>query len=161
MDLKTQVQALEAMANNLTRATSVREKVRLADRIFEALGECEQLVENFIVTGLAGTNGSKKSNQSEEPKTGMASDTRTATGTTSKQFKNMTLADVGRDLLKERGVLHGKEIETLAKSGGFKSNASNFQSYLAVAFKRDGGIVNIGKNRWKLKEAAIQTNQAA
>lgn len=71
-----------------------------------------------------------------------------------RRFKDMKLAEVGRLLIMERGSLHGKEIERLAKAGGFKGGTNNFQNYLPVAFKRDGGFENIGGNTWKLKESA-------
>jgi hypothetical protein len=70
----------------------------------------------------------------------------------SSQFKKLTLAQIGRLLLKEHGRLHGKEIERLARAGGFKSGTKNFQNYMPVAFKRDGGFENIGGNTWRLKE---------
>jgi hypothetical protein len=71
-----------------------------------------------------------------------------------KRFRSLTLAEVGKILLAENGSLHGKKIEELAKAGGFKGGAKNFQNYMPVAFKRDGGFVNIGGNTWKLKEDA-------
>src|ERR1039457_2201499 len=119
MDLTTQIQALQAMACNLGSATSVREKVKLADHIFEVLSECEKLVEGFIVTELSTTNGSNRNHQVEKS-SAQQTEKPTAPIVTSKRFKGMTLADVGRILLKESAVLHGKEIETLAKGGGFK-----------------------------------------
>lgn len=70
-----------------------------------------------------------------------------------KPFKDLTLARVGRILLSEHGTMHGSEIERLAKQGGFKSKADRFQSYLAVAFKRDGGFENTGGNNWILNDA--------
>lgn len=72
------------------------------------------------------------------------------------QFRNLTLAEVARILLKENGTLHGKEIERLAKAGGFKKGTNNFQNYMPVAFKRDGGFENVGGNTWRLKETAEQ-----
>ena len=71
---------------------------------------------------------------------------------TEKRFRGLTLAQVGKILLSEHEKLHGREIELLAKAGGFKGAANHFQVYLPVAFKRDGGLENIGGNTWKLKE---------
>jgi hypothetical protein len=68
-----------------------------------------------------------------------------------KRFRGLTLAQVGRMILKEYPSLHGKKIEELAKAGGFKGGTKNFQNYLPVAFKRDGGFENIGGNTWRLK----------
>jgi hypothetical protein len=67
-----------------------------------------------------------------------------------KPFKELSLANVGKILLRDQGTLHGSDIERLAKDGGFKSESENFQAYLAVAFKRAGGFENIGRNQWKL-----------
>jgi len=147
LNLRDQVQALDVLAANLSKATSVREKVRLADRIFETLGECERLVERFVVSELGGTSGTRSSAQTQ------SSIRTTDEHVQSKRFRDLPLAEVGRVLLKERGLLHGKEIERLAREGGYKSGGEHFQSYLATAFKREGGFENIGKNRWKLKEA--------
>ena len=69
-------------------------------------------------------------------------------------FRKLTLAEVAKVLLKENGKLHGKEIERLAKAGGFKKGTNNFQNYMPVAFKRDGSFENIGGNTWRLKETA-------
>jgi hypothetical protein len=74
----------------------------------------------------------------------------------SAQFRKLTLAEVAKVLLKEYGKLHGKEIERLAKAGGFKGGKENFQNYMPVAFKRDGGFENVGGNTWRLKEPAKQ-----
>jgi hypothetical protein len=72
-----------------------------------------------------------------------------------KRFQGFTLAEVGRMLLEEHGSLHGKKIEEMAKAGGFKGGTKNFQNYLPVAFKRDGGFENIGGNTWKLKDSPV------
>lgn len=158
MNLQGRVQALDALAANLTKATSIRDKVKLADRIFEALGECERLVEQFIVSELGTPNGNgvKRTHQTVKVVEGAAPITFHSIEA-EKPFKKLTLAAIGKILLKERGVMHGAEIEALAKAGGFKGKAVKFQSYLAVAFKRDGGFENLGKNRWKLKDSASET----
>ena len=75
------------------------------------------------------------------------------------RFRNLTLAQIGRRLLEEHGALHGKEIERLAKAGGFKGGTKNFQNYMPVAFKRDGGFENTGGNNWRLKEPAAHGNE--
>lgn len=72
------------------------------------------------------------------------------------QFKNLTLAQIGKLLLTQHGKLHGKEIEKLAKAGGFKGGKDNFQNYMPVAFKRAKIFENIGGNTWRLKETAEQ-----
>jgi len=72
------------------------------------------------------------------------------------KFRSLTLAQIGRLILEEYGSLHGKEIERLAKAGGFKGGTKNFQNYMPVAFKRDGGFENIGGNTWKLKGTVEQ-----
>lgn len=158
MDLQNQVQALEALASNLSKATLIREKVKLADRIFETLSECERLVERFITNELAGTNGNRPLTRAKLIVGPILTDAEA--NVQSKRFRKMTLAEIGRILLKERGVLHGKEIEKLAREGGYKSKGEHFQSYLATAFKREGDFENTGRNRWKLREAPAQTETA-
>jgi len=71
-----------------------------------------------------------------------------------RRFRDEPLADVARILLNEAmgGELHGKEIETLSRAGGFKGGTNNFQNYLPVALKRAGGFENVGGNRWRLNE---------
>jgi hypothetical protein len=66
-------------------------------------------------------------------------------------FRNMTLAQAGKALLREHGQLHGKEIERRVKDGGYKTKARHFQQSLLSAFERDGGFENIGGNIWQLK----------
>jgi hypothetical protein len=158
LNLQNQVQALDALASNLTKATSIRDKVKLADRIFGTLSECESLVERFITTELAGTNGNRSRTQAKSvPQQGSHN---ADACIQTKRFRKMTLGQIGRMLLKERGVLHGKEIERLAKEGGYKSKGKHFQSSLATAFKREGNFENMGRNRWKLKEAPADTQTA-
>ena len=67
-------------------------------------------------------------------------------------FKNMTIADASRVLLKERGVLHGPDIERLPIEGVYPTASKHFQSTMIVAFRRDGGFENVGRNRWRLKQ---------
>ena len=70
-----------------------------------------------------------------------------------RRFKDLALAAIGRTLLGEHGTLHGKDIERLAKAGGFKKGGKHFQNYMPTAFRRDGGFENIGGNTWKLRES--------
>jgi hypothetical protein len=147
MNLKTVVAKLEALSNNLEVAQSVRERVRIADRIYEALNEIEQRVETFVVKEIGQSNGSLNALRATVvPSSGDSTD---AKG----RFSEMSIAGAAKILLKEHGVLHGKEIEKLLRSGGYESNSKKFQTTMVVALSRDGGFVNIGKNRWKLKEA--------
>jgi len=71
-----------------------------------------------------------------------------------KPFRDLDLASVGRIILREHGggPRHGKEIEKLAKAGGYEHGGAHWQGYLAIALKRAGGIENIGLNRWKLND---------
>lgn len=70
-----------------------------------------------------------------------------------RRFRDMTLSQVVKLLLEENEVLHGKQIETLAKTGGFERGTKNFQNYLPVALKRAGGFENVGGNRWRINES--------
>jgi hypothetical protein len=71
-----------------------------------------------------------------------------------KPFREMDLASVARIILQEHGggPMHGKEIEKLAKAGGYDKGGAHWQGYLAIALKRAGGIENIGMNRWRLND---------
>lgn len=71
-----------------------------------------------------------------------------------KPFRNLDLASVGKIILNERGggPLHGKEIERLAKAGGYDLGGKHWQGYLSIALKRAGGVENIGGNNWTLNE---------
>ena len=159
MNIQRQVQSLDTLAAALSRAASIREKVKLANSIFETLGECEKLLEQFIASEVGHPNGNKSNTVDASKNPGDQHDLgittpRSTHSPTAKKFKGMSLAEVGRALLMERGVMHGSEIESIAKAGGFSGKAAKFQSYLAVAFKRDGGFENLGKNNWKLRAAA-------
>ena len=149
MNLKTQIRALEESTNALAKAASVRDKVSLADRIYRILAECETLVERFVVTEI-GSNGNRPGAGEEDSTHSEPGSQNQFKKPTGKEFKDLTLAQIGKKLLEERGMLHGSEIEKRAKAGGFKSDSEHFQSYLAVAFKRAGGVENVGKNRWNL-----------
>jgi hypothetical protein len=77
----------------------------------------------------------------------------------SRRFRGMTLVAVAKILLEENKELHGKKIEEMAKAGGFKANAKNFQGYLPIAFARAGGFENVGKNTWKLNPGVQPVRQ--
>lgn len=71
------------------------------------------------------------------------------------RFKNLSIAEIGKELLRDGSSMHGSRIEAIAKEGGFKSKSEHFQSYLAVAFKRAGGFENLGGNTWKLNDSIL------
>jgi hypothetical protein len=66
-------------------------------------------------------------------------------------FRNLTLVQAVKVLLREQKQLHGKEIERLLREGGYRTKARHFQQGMFSAFERDGGFVNVGGNTWKLK----------
>jgi hypothetical protein len=156
MALDSNIRAIQVLTENLCSAISVKERVRIAGRIFEAIGQFESDVEDFVVTGSDG--GKRSQSVSEAAPSPLPP---SATSVSHRKFSEMKLADIGRVLLTERGVLHGKEIEDLAKAGGFKSESENFQSYLAVAFQREGGFENLGKNRWRLNHTIHPKGRSA
>jgi hypothetical protein len=147
MNLKNLVAKLEALSDNLEFAQSVRERVRIADRIYEALNEIEQRVETFVVKEIGQSNGSINTLKSKVVES--SGETPNKNG----RFADLSIAGAAKILLKEHGVLHGKEIEKLLTTGGYLSNSKKFQTTMVVALRRDAGFVNIGGNRWKLKEA--------
>lgn|ERR1022692_1165505 len=71
-----------------------------------------------------------------------------------KPFRDIDLASVVRIILSEHdgGPMHGKEIETIARAGGYEKGGEHWQGYLSIALKRAGGIENIGLNRWRLND---------
>jgi hypothetical protein len=148
MNLKTLVERLEALSNNLEVAETVRERVRIADRIYEALNEIEQRVETFVVKEIG-----QPSNSTETLKSKAVKPLSEDKAERKDRFKHLTIAEAGMILLRERGVLHGKEIENLLIEGGYKSKSEKFQNTMVVAFRRHGGFENIGGNRWKLRDA--------
>jgi len=140
--------------NVVSEALAMRQKAdELRGAAIKRLLEDRERIEadlkalGYIQAGVNG-NGTKKTTQVQAK-----------TAPDSRRFKGKGLADVGRILLRENGIMHGKEIEAAAKEGGFKSKSNHFQSYLAVAFKRDGGFVNVGGNRWKLEDGITVTVQ--
>jgi len=145
MELKTLVAKLEALSTNLEVAQTVRERVRIADRIYEALSEIEQRVETFVVKEIGQPGGVETVLKAPSIRITPAKG----------RFRESTIAEGGKILLKEHGVLHGKEIERLLKEDGYRSNSDKFQNTMVVAFRRDGGFENIGGNRWKLKDGGL------
>jgi hypothetical protein len=144
MELNPLVQKLGVLSKNLASASSIRERVRISDRIFDVLGEIEAQVERFVVSEL----GQQKKPEARPVSAEVSKD----------RFRGMPIAQAGKILLKEHGQLHGKEIERLLKSGGIQSKAEHFQSTMLVAFGRDGGFKNIGGNTWRLKTMSEPAN---
>src|ERR1022692_3836193 len=111
--------------------------------IKELLAQQEQILRDLKTLGYSeNPRSSPNGTTHRAPQTGERNPT--------KRFKDLTLAEVGRILLEENDVLHGKEIETLAKVGGFLGGTGKFQNYLPVALKRAGGFENIGGNPWRI-----------
>jgi hypothetical protein len=129
--------ATELRGEAIAQLLAQREQI---DRDLKTLGHVESAVKNG--------NSSSPAHPIETTRTGQVTQQARAT-----QFKASTLAQIGKLLLAEHGTLHGKDIEKLAKAGGFKGGTKNFQNYMPVAFKRAGGFENVGGNRWKLNDA--------
>lgn len=146
------VSKLEALSKNLDSAESVRERVRIADRVFETLGLIEQEVERFVVSEIGRSSNGHQPAQAMIPLPSTESE---RGGQVSDRFSGMSLAAAARVLLAEHGALHGKEIERLLKEGGYESASRKFQSTMRVAFDRDGGFENIGGNRWRLRPRGL------
>ena len=127
--------ATELRGAAITQLLAQREQI---NRDLKTLGHIESAIENG--------NGSA-THSPEITRTGQVVQQARAT-----QFKASTLAQIGKLLLAEHGTLHGKDLERLAKAGGFKGGTKNFQNYMPVAFKRAGGFENVGGNRWRLND---------
>ena len=133
-------------AEQMSRASSLRDKIRSADRIYAALAQCEATVEAFVVTQIGGAGAAKSHALPAAPQPKLAFAGEPA------RFADMSLAEIGRTLLADGGTLHGSKIEELAIAGGCKTRSKNFQDMLRVAFRRDGGFENVGRNQWRLKQ---------
>ncbi len=125
MELKSLVAKLEVLSSNLEIAQTVRERVRIADRIYEALSEIEQRVETFVVREIG---------QPSEVGTILKSSPVRTSPPVKGRFRDVTIAGGGKILLKEHGVLHGREIERLLKADGYKSNSDKFQTQWLLRF---------------------------
>ena len=111
------------------------------------LKQQEQVQANLKALGYTSTNGNGTKHVA-----GNAGAERTAANEQSKKrFKDLKLAQIAKILLTEHEALHGTKIEQLAKAGGYTGGTANFQNYLPVALKRDGGFENTGGNTWRLK----------
>ena len=132
------------------RGTAIKQLLEQRERIQEALKTLGYLAPASAISGNGNTHSPNKADAGKNAASPPAEQAHHAR----QRFKDLKLAEVGKILLKENGSLHGKDIEKLAKAGGFKGGVNGFQNYMPVAFKRDGSFVNIGGNTWKLKESA-------
>lgn len=154
MDLEPLVAKLDALAKNLVAAVSVRDRVRISDGIFSTLSEIEQQVERFVIMeiGQAGREGMNPSPIKAQG--GVAA----PSGAKGVRFRNTTFIEASLVLLKEHGILHGKELENLLKANGYRSKAKHFQSIVRTSLSKDERFKAIGGNRWKLKEPGEQAH---
>jgi hypothetical protein len=149
-DIKVLIQKLDALADELLAAPHFRARVHMAEHVYDAIGDIMESLENVVkntkddVTEASGVPEISMDHL-DEPR-----------ATSPLRFRKLTLVRIARILLKEQGQLHGREIERLAKEGGYKSAAEHFQSMLSVALKRDGGFENVGGNQWRLKPASME-----
>jgi hypothetical protein len=114
--------------------------------IQQLLKQQEQVLANLKALGYTPTNGNGTKHAKNTPGTARQPST--------KRFKDMKLAEIAKILLAEHEELHGKKLEDLAKAGGYTGGTANFQNYLPVALKRDGGFENTGGNTWRLKNGS-------
>jgi hypothetical protein len=128
--------AQEAKQEAIRELLARREQI---DRDLQTLG--------YVPPAVPRTNGASRATRDS------ASENTKKPPPASTRFKEMPLASIGRVLLQENQTLHGKQIEEMAKAGGFRGGTRNFQNYLPVAFKRAGGFENIGGNTWRLNDS--------
>ncbi|MGB9382983.1 hypothetical protein [Candidatus Binatus sp.] len=165
--LRNIVEQLGAHVNELAAAPYFPAQVHMADHIYRTIGELYQELEHFLKTAshqppplprrrtikeISSKPAALPNRHSEHEHDDQQPELK------GQPFKKMTIAEAARVLLKERGVLHGREIEQLLKQGGYPTASEHFQSTMNVAFKRDGGIENIGRNRWRLKPSSSNSN---
>ncbi len=132
----------------VAEAIAAKEKAESlrATAIQQLLAQQQQITANLKALGYTPTNGN--GNKSTHMLRDAAERQPRA-----KRFKDLKLAEIAKILLGDYGLLHGAKIEELAKAGGYTGGTANFQNYLPVALKRDGGFENIGGNTWKLKSS--------
>jgi len=151
VDTKALIGKLEAFVDELATAPHFRARIHMAEHAYDILDEICGEIEKMV------TSPSVKDPTEERQMREMPSAHREdARPIKPLRFKKMTLVQTARALLKDHGQLHGKEIERLAKEGGYRSKAEHFQSTLAVAFKRDGGFENLGENTWRVKPPSTE-----
>ena len=133
----------------VAEAIAAKEKAESlrATAIQQLLAQQEQIAANLKALGYTPTNGNGTKSM-HVLRDAAERQQRT------KQFKDLKLAQVAKILLAEHEALHGTKIEQMAKAGGYTGGTANFQNYLPVALKRDGGFENIGGNTWKLKNGS-------
>jgi hypothetical protein len=162
--LKDLVEKLGEYCTQMTGAPYFRAQVHMAEHVFDTLGDINLEVEHFLKSANHPAAGSKAGRPSRVPP-------RPATTQIvhpehdephlklkGQPFRKMTLAQAARELLAEHAVLHGKDIERLALEGGYRTASKNFQSTMVIAFQRDGGFENVGRNRWRLKQPSLNLN---
>jgi hypothetical protein len=152
MDLKALAQKLEAFADGFMTAPYFRARVHFAEHIYDTLDEINDEVQRVLVGNKPGAEGAEV--KPHPDRNGLPQNHRDEAKVIGPlRFRKKTLAEATRELLRDSGQLHGKEIEKLIKEGGYRSTAEHFQSSLAVALKRDGGFENVGENVWRVKVA--------
>jgi hypothetical protein len=157
--LRNLVEQLGAYCNGLIAAPHFFATVHAADHIFRTLYEISGEVERCVKTAKEAKPPHPRSDKGRRRKSlhmfPVAQSELQQEGQLpsleGQPFKNMTIADATRVLLEERGVLHGLEIERLLIQGGYPTTSKHFQSTMVVAFQRDGGFENLGRNRWRLQ----------
>jgi hypothetical protein len=143
MELTPLTDKLHELAKGLSQAQTSRERVRIANVIYETVHGIEEWMDWFVAANFAKGNrkalviGDQSSRADSTPPEA--------------RFKNMSIAAASKLLLTEHGMLHGSEIERMLRAGGYETKARRFQNVMRIALEKDGGFVNIGGNLWKLK----------
>lgn len=146
-DSKEVARSSSAVPDVVAEALSYTKKAEtLRDEAIKRLLEQRAEIENHLkaLGYVAPVNGNGSNGRHDKPEQSVHA--------SNKRFKDLKLADVGKMLLKEHQRLHGAEIEKLARDGGFRGSENNFQTYLRIAFSREGGFKKVGRNVWALKE---------
>jgi hypothetical protein len=151
MELAPLTDKLHELTRNLSRAQTSRERVAIANGIYETIHGIAEWTDWFVGTNF--TKGNRKS---------LIIDDQSSQGNSTPpeaRFRDMSIAAASKLLLTERGMLHGSEIERMLRAGGYETKARRFQNVMRIAFEKDGGFVNIGGNLWKLKSQDVTTDQ--
>jgi hypothetical protein len=161
--LKDLVEKLGEYCTQMTGAPYFRAQVHMAEHVFDTLSEINLEVEHFLKTANQPTGPAVGRSRKVSPRPVTTEVVHPEHGEShpklkGQPFRKMTLAEATRELLTEHAVLHGKEIERLVLEGGYRTASKHFQSTMLVAFQRDGGFENVGRNRWRLKQPSLNLN---
>src|ERR1700678_3327805 len=153
IDNEPNIQHYDSIVADAIKATKQAEELK-DSAIKKLLSMREQIDADLKTLGYGVPTGERNGIVHQSAAAGRTSEPEPKRMPGPKPFRGMDLASVARIILREHdgGPIHGKEIERLAKAGGYDKGGAHWQGYLSIALKRAGGFENLGMNRWKLND---------